>query len=144
MSMGRYFGRISFAALVAFATLIYGPSMAAPEKDDGWRAIVAFTDTEAVSEDWNWFLQDIRNAVDRAEAAEGVEIQVIYAGPGVKTVVIGPRDTPLARIDIGRYREHGKGYLFIENERRIDFHPYGQSADTLRAASEYFGVGLGP
>lgn len=142
MAKGRYFGRSASAALIAFMAFGCAASTTAPDTEaaGGWHAIVAFTDTGAVSEDWNWFLDDIR----KAAAAAKEDIQVVHAGPGVKTVVIGPEDAPLARIDIGRYRKHSKGYLFIENGRETLYQPYGQSADTLRAASGYFGVGVGP
>lgn len=133
-----YLNRCLFLALIVLTMFASAASRA--EQPKGWRAIVAFTSTEAVSEDWNWFYEDIRKA---AHGMKDANIQVIYAGPNDRLVVIGPADAPLATIDIGEYFAHGKGYLFMENGRDIRYQPYGQSADTLREASDYFGIRLG-
>lgn len=96
-----------------------------------WRAIVAFTDTDDVSDDWNWFYGDIR------DACAGTDVHVAYAEPGVDEVVVGP-----ARVGIAEFRVHRKGYLFMESGRETVFVPYDQSRITLQRAAEHFGTDL--
>jgi hypothetical protein len=101
-----------------------------------WRAIVAFTDSDTVSEDWNWFFGDILTA------CKGKTIFVIHAGPQNKQIVIGPKDNPMAFVDISGYFEHHKGYIFMEDGREVKYQPYDESSSVLTAASDYFKINL--
>jgi hypothetical protein len=91
------------------------------------RAIVAFTDTEDVSEDWTWFFHDLRTA------CAGTGIVVASAGPGVDRV---------AAVDITPFRARRRGYVFFEDGREPRFQPYDQARIVLERASEYFGLRL--
>jgi hypothetical protein len=101
-----------------------------------WRAIVAFSDTDAVSDDWSWFYSEIR----AAGAAAGVGVR--YAGPEVDEVAIDMPGAPAARVDITPFRHHAHGYVLAEEGREPHYQPYDQPTVVLRAAAEYFGTDL--
>jgi hypothetical protein len=96
------------------------------------RAIVAFTDTEDVSDDWTWFLHDLR------AACAGSGIVVASAAPGADQVAAGPG----APVDIAEFRHRRRGYVFVEDGRAPRFQPYDQARVVLERASEYFGLSL--
>lgn len=104
--------------------------------DRTWRAIVAFNETDDVSEDWSWFYSDVR------EACDGTDVFVVYAGPGVQEVEIAPNDETVTRVSIAEFRSEPRGYLFMESGRETRFQEYDQSQILLRQASDYFGTDL--
>jgi hypothetical protein len=99
------------------------------------RSIIAINDTENVSEDWNWFLDDIR------KACEGTGILVVRAPVHDLTVRLGS-DQQAVIIDLSEYQAFHKGYLFVETGRRSFFQAYDQSVVVLEEASRYFGISL--
>ncbi len=103
-----------------------------------WRAIIAFSETDSVSEDWNWIYSDIR------VAGQNKDIFVIYAGPKNKHIPIGPKEEPLSIIDISTYFKYKNGYIFAESGREMRYQEYGLSNQILKSASEYFGISLTP
>ena len=107
------------------------------KKEKKWRAIIAFSNTNEVSEDWNWFFNDIENA------CKNKGIYVIYAGPDDNKVKIGEGKKPLAVIDISKYLlEKEIGYLFIENGEKIIFQEYNYVSIVLENASNFFNIEL--
>jgi len=96
------------------------------------RAIVAINNGE-ISEDWNWFFDDIRRA------CEGKGIQVVHAGAGDRTIRVGPAEAAVT-IDLRPYAQGQKGYLFVETGREYLFQAYDQSRIVLEKASSYFGI----
>lgn len=98
------------------------------------RAIIAVTDTENVSEDWNWFYTDIR------QACEGTDIQMFHAQDPYLTIHTDHRDS--LTIDLSHYSQGHRGYLFVETGREYVFQAYDQSNSVLAAASVYFGITL--
>ena len=104
------------------------------EQSSRLRAIIAINTSE-ISEDWNWFFDDIR------KACEGKGIQVVHADSGYQTIRIGPEEQPVA-IDLSVYAEFRKGYLFVETGRQYLFQAYDQSDVVLEEASNYFGIEL--
>lgn len=131
LDLGRATAKRSLCSLVLVISLLGGLGCKM-ENRKSWRAIIAFTDREAVSEDWNWFFGDL------LEACKGTDIFVVHAGPGQTQVAVGPRDRPLATIDLSPHRGHRHGYLFVEAGREARYEKYDQSFVVLEKASEYF------
>lgn len=99
------------------------------------RAIVAFTETEEVGEDWSWFFSDIE------KACEPFDIAVVYIPPYQDTISIkGPEGSET--VDISDFRKYHRGYLFITPNKPIQYQPYNQSYLALENASIYFGLNL--
>ena len=96
-----------------------------------WRAIIAFSDTDSVSDDWSWFYSEIRDA----GAAAGYEVR--YAGPAVDGVAI---ERAGATVDVTAFRHHRHGYVLAAQDREPEFQPYDQPAVVLDAAARYFGA----
>lgn len=105
------------------------------DRDSKLRAIVAINDSVEVSDDWNWFFDDIRTACERKG------IQVVHADVGEQTIRIGPDAQPVI-VELAAYRELRKGYLFVETGRQYFFQNYDQSDVVLEAAAKYFDIEL--
>lgn len=105
-----------------------------------WRAIIIFNDSLEVTDDWNWFNLDIKNA------AEAQGIWVIPANAviiDVTKIAIGEPDMPFTSLNISDYvSQYHYGYLFVQEGDDIYYQAYGTSTQTLEAASDYFGVRL--
>jgi hypothetical protein len=102
-----------------------------------WRAIIAFTNTDKVSEDWNWFYGDI------TDACLNKGIYVAHAEVNDNYVDVGPLGKPILQINISKYTmEYTSGYLFLEKGRKIQYFKYDLSNETLRKASKYFKLDL--
>jgi len=93
----------------------------------GWRVVIAFNDTEAVSDDWSWYYSELRDA-GRA------------AGLHVAHDPVGTQDPPASLVDLEPYRSHGLGYVLAEEGREPRFVPYDVPRVVLGAVSEYFGL----
>ena len=96
------------------------------------RAIIAFTDTDAVSEDWTWFLFSLRRA------CRDTGVVVVSAGPGVDEVVVGPGPP----VSVAPFRHRRRGYVFVQDDRAPQLESYDQVRVVLEHASEYFGLAL--
>lgn len=108
-----------------------------PVNKDHWQAIIAFTNTDEVSEDWNWFYGDI------TDACINKGIFVAHSKVNNKYVDVGPTGKPIFQIDISEYTtEHTSGYLFLEKDRKIKYFNYDQSHETLLKADKYFKLNL--
>ncbi len=59
-----------------------------------WRAIITFTDTNQISEDWNWFYYDIE------EACKEKSIFLSHSQLNNDYVDVGPSDKPIFKINI--------------------------------------------
>ncbi|MBP7734504.1 MAG: SH3 domain-containing protein [Spirochaetes bacterium] len=95
-------------------------------------AVIAFTDTTEVSEDWNWFFHDITTAF------KGTDIHVIHVTKE-SHLAIGPPAAPFDIIDLSEYlKKNGSGYLCYKNGE-IKYVPYDTSDQTIRIAKEFFG-----
>jgi len=133
----NYVNNIVIYPFILFTMMVISGSVGCrAQSEPQWRAIIAFTDTEKVSEDWNWFYADIKNACEKKG------ILVIHAGPQDKRVAIGPADEPFTVIDISDYFKHGKGYLFVVKGKEMEYQKYDQSFIVLKKAAGYFGVSL--
>ncbi|MCP4136913.1 MAG: SH3 domain-containing protein [bacterium] len=96
------------------------------------KAIIVFTDTDDVSEDWNWFYSDIM------DACKGKNIYVSHSQLNKNMVPIGPREHPYDFIDIATYlKTKQAGYLFIHN-KKIKYEVYDLSDFTLDKAGKFF------
>lgn len=101
----------------------------------GWKAIVAFNNSESISEDWSWFYGDI------IEACQGKGIYVLHVQDGQSKVSIGPKIEPVAVVDITSFLDdHEMGYLFIAEGQKIKYQEYNMPDIVLEKASEYFGI----
>jgi uncharacterized protein YgiM (DUF1202 family) len=96
-------------------------------------AVIAFTDTNDVSEDWNWFFHDI------TVAFKGSNVHVVHS-TNEPLAPIGPSSAPFDIVDIGDYiKKHGSGYLCYKNGEVV-FLEYDTSDVTIRKAKEFFGM----
>jgi hypothetical protein len=130
--------RILLMVIMILVNSFYACRREKMEDKPKWRAIIAFSDTDSVSEDWNWIYSDIQTA------CQDKDIFVIYAGPENKHIPIGPKEEPLSIIDISMYYKYGNGYIFAESGREMKYQEYSLSNKILESASEYFGISLTP
>jgi len=95
-------------------------------------AVIAFTDTDDVSEDWNWFFHDVNTAF------KDTDIHITHAAKE-PYLAIGPPAAPFDIIDMGKYmKRYGSGYLCYKNGE-IKYVAYDTSDETIRIAKEFFG-----
>ncbi len=95
-------------------------------------AVIAFTDTSDVSEDWNWFYHDVTTAF------KGTDIHVIHSTKEPQ-LAIGPGTAPFDIIDIGEYlKKYETGYLCYKNGE-IKYVAYDTSDETIRLVKNFFG-----
>lgn len=95
-------------------------------------AVIAFTDTSEVSEDWNWFFHDIFTAF------KGTDIHVIHAREE-PYLAIGPSAAPFDIIDMKEYlKKYGSGYLCYKNGN-VKYVAYDTSDATIKIVKEFFG-----
>ena len=120
------------------------PSAPTPAPAPQFKAIVAFVnqtpeDEEGPSEDWSFFLDDIR----KAAGAHGI---VVVESVSMDTAVPIPLDGGgSAAVDLTSFRQKAQiGYVFARTGSDPAFTDYGPSGDTLKAASAYFGEALTP
>ncbi len=96
-------------------------------------AVIAFTDTSDVSEDWNWFFHDI------TVAFKGSNVHVVHS-TNEPLAPIGPSSAPFDIVDIGEYiKKHGCGYLCYKNGE-VTLLAYDTSDVTIKKAKEFFGM----
>lgn len=94
------------------------------------RAVIAFTNKEQVSEDWNWFYGDILDACTK----QGIPVHDV--GPEDVNVVV----LEDVIVDLSPYlAEHSMGYLFVRGSE-LKYEPYNQPYVVLAHASEFFGI----
>lgn len=96
-------------------------------------AVIAFTDTGDVSEDWNWFFHDI------TVAFKGTDVHVVHS-TNESPVPVGPSGAPFDIVDIGDYiKKHGCGYLCYKNGE-VTLLAYDTSDETINKVKGFFGM----
>ncbi len=98
---------------------------------DPWRVVVAFNDSEVVSDDWSWYYSELRTA------CRGAGVSVAHEPAGTQ-------DPPASLVDLAPFRAHRLGYVLAAEGREPRFVPYDVPRVVLGAVSEYFGVELTP
>lgn len=94
-----------------------------------WRVVVAFNDTEPVSDDWSWFYSQLR------DACRDTGVRVAHDPAGTQA-------PPASLVDLEPFREHRLGYVLAEEGREPRFVPYDTPHVVLGAVSDYFGLEL--
>jgi hypothetical protein len=94
-----------------------------------WRVVVAFNDSDHVSDDWSWYYSELR------DACRGTGVHVAHEPAGT-------HDPPASLVDLEPFREHRLGYILAEEGQEPRFVPYDVPRVVLGAVSEYFGIEL--
>lgn len=102
-----------------------------------WKAIIAYfpgTPME-VTEDWNWFLDDIQTHFD-----DDVNFFLVqyFAGDDLAVPVLSPEDELIAIVDISEHAGDLAGYIFAMKDAEPLWCDYEQSYVVIEQAEEYF------